>query len=205
MMLRYNQIQLNHHDGDSMSNIAWGSIPSDKPYQQAFAYFDRLPLRWAAFLFFSIECLLLLGIGWVMGNSGTWLMGLPLAGTVVMTLPPARRWPVYAAMLVVLILPTALFYEGWAAALANSLNLGAAIFFVVIFVQMRLKEQAQREKAEHLIEDVAQQALKEMRLLIYELRPPALENEGLQGALLHLYLIQSDHSLPIDYVPVAAA
>lgn len=35
------------------------------------------------------------------------------------------------------------------------------------------------------IEDVAQQALKEMRLLIYELRPLALENERLQGALHH--------------------
>jgi len=31
--------------------------------------------------------------------------------------------------------------------------------------------------------DVAQQALKEMRLLIYELRPPVLEREGLVGAL----------------------
>jgi signal transduction histidine kinase len=35
------------------------------------------------------------------------------------------------------------------------------------------------------IEEVAQQALKEMRLLIYELRPLALESEGLQGALHH--------------------
>lgn len=35
------------------------------------------------------------------------------------------------------------------------------------------------------IEQVAQLALKEMRLLIFELRPPALENEGLQGALHH--------------------
>ncbi len=35
------------------------------------------------------------------------------------------------------------------------------------------------------IEEVAQHALKEMRLLIYELRPPALEKEGLQGALHH--------------------
>jgi signal transduction histidine kinase len=33
------------------------------------------------------------------------------------------------------------------------------------------------------IEEVAQQGLKEMRLLIYELRPPALDDEGLQGAL----------------------
>jgi len=32
---------------------------------------------------------------------------------------------------------------------------------------------------------IAQQALKEMRLLVYELRPPALEQEGLIGALQH--------------------
>ena len=31
--------------------------------------------------------------------------------------------------------------------------------------------------------DITQQALKEMRLLVYELRPPALEQEGLVGAL----------------------
>jgi signal transduction histidine kinase len=35
------------------------------------------------------------------------------------------------------------------------------------------------------VEEVAQQALKEMRLLIYELRPPVLETEGLLGALHH--------------------
>jgi len=33
------------------------------------------------------------------------------------------------------------------------------------------------------IEETAQQALKEMRLLVYELRPPTLEEEGLLGAL----------------------
>jgi len=102
--------------------------------------FDRLPHRWTEFLFFFVECLLLMAIGWVLGNSGTWLMGLPLAGSVVINLPPARRWPVYAAMVVVLILPTALLYEGWSAALGNILNLVAAMFFVAVFVQMRLKE-----------------------------------------------------------------
>jgi signal transduction histidine kinase len=33
--------------------------------------------------------------------------------------------------------------------------------------------------------EIAQQALKEMRLLVYELRPSALEEEGLVGALKH--------------------
>jgi signal transduction histidine kinase len=43
------------------------------------------------------------------------------------------------------------------------------------------------EAKQHLsrIEDAAQQALWEMRLLVYELRPPALEEEGLVGALRH--------------------
>ena len=35
------------------------------------------------------------------------------------------------------------------------------------------------------IGDISQQALQEMRLLVYELRPPALETEGLVGALEH--------------------
>jgi signal transduction histidine kinase len=35
------------------------------------------------------------------------------------------------------------------------------------------------------IGEVAQQALKEMRLLVHELRPPALEKEGLLGAIHH--------------------
>jgi len=35
------------------------------------------------------------------------------------------------------------------------------------------------------VSEAMQQALKEMRLLVYELRPPALENEGLVGALQH--------------------
>jgi signal transduction histidine kinase len=33
--------------------------------------------------------------------------------------------------------------------------------------------------------EIAQQALKEMRLMVHELRPPALEEEGLLGALHH--------------------
>jgi len=56
-----------------------------------------------------------------------------------------------------------------------------------------LTETARRSAAAHDLEEVqgyldelgtiTQQALKEMRLLVYELRPPALEQEGLVGAL----------------------
>ncbi len=220
-----------------------------------FLIFDHLPLKWAAFLFFSLQTLLIFGIGWFLGNSGTWLMALPLVGWAVENLSALWRLPVYVAIMLALILPTALLYDGWPVAIANGFNLAAAIFFVVIFVQMQLREQAGREHAEKLsaqleetnqqltefaaqakelattqerhrlarelhdsvtqslysltllaagwrrlaakgqldsvedsfveIEEVAQQALKEMRLLIYELRPPALEKEGLQGALHH--------------------
>ncbi len=51
------------------------------------------------------------------------------------------------------------------------------------------REKAERGEAkrvqEHLVEigDTVQQALKEMRLLVHELRPPVLEREGLVGAL----------------------
>ncbi len=63
-----------------------------------------------------------------------------------------------------------------------------------LLYSLALLAEAGREKAErgevkrlkeHLVEigETAQQALKEMRLLVHELRPPVLEREGLVGAL----------------------
>jgi PAS domain S-box-containing protein len=62
-----------------------------------------------------------------------------------------------------------------------------------IYSSTLLTETARRSAAAHDLEQVqgyleelgaiTQQALKEMRLLVYELRPPALEREGLIGAL----------------------
>ncbi len=61
------------------------------------------------------------------------------------------------------------------------------------------------------IGDISQQALQEMRLLVYELRPPALETEGLVGALEHRLeivekragidarlIVEGDPKLPAD-------
>ncbi len=47
----------------------------------------------------------------------------------------------------------------------------------------RLKNPAQGEKFLTRLEDTARQALKELRLLLFELRPPELEQAGLVGAL----------------------
>jgi PAS domain S-box-containing protein len=63
-----------------------------------------------------------------------------------------------------------------------------ALYSVTLLAETgRLASQAaDMETAESCLErlgGVTQQALKEMRLLIYELRPPALETEGLAGAL----------------------
>jgi signal transduction histidine kinase len=51
--------------------------------------------------------------------------------------------------------------------------------------QRLLKSGKMENATEPLAElgEIAQQALKEMRLLVYELRPPTLEQEGLLGAL----------------------
>jgi signal transduction histidine kinase len=47
----------------------------------------------------------------------------------------------------------------------------------------RLNNPAQGEKYLTRLQDTARQALKELRLLLFELRPPELEQEGLIGAL----------------------
>lgn len=49
----------------------------------------------------------------------------------------------------------------------------------------RLQNVKQGERNLARLEDTSQQALKELRLLLFELRPPELEQEGLIGALQH--------------------
>ena len=113
--------------------------------------FDRLPAGWAEALFFSVQCSLVFGIGWVLGPGGHWLIGLPLAGTAVERLAPRQRWLVYVALIAVVMLPVGLRYATWTEALYNAIVVGSAIFFVAVFTQARLSEQQARENTERLM------------------------------------------------------
>ncbi len=116
--------------------------------------FDRLPVGWAEALFFSVQCSLVFGIGWMLGPGGHWLIGLPLAGTAVERLTPRQRWLVYVALIAVVMLPVGLRYATWTEALYNAIVVGSAIFFVVVFTQSRLNEQQARENAERLMAEL---------------------------------------------------
>ena len=116
--------------------------------------FDRLPAGWAEALFFSVQCSLVLGIGWVLGPGGNWLIGVPLAGFAVERLAPRRRWPVYVALIATVILPIGLRHATWTNALINGIIASSAIFFVAMFAQMRLNEQQARENAERLMAEL---------------------------------------------------
>ena len=118
--------------------------------------FDRLPAGWAAVLYFSVQCSLLFGIGWVLGPNGTWLIGAPLAGFAVERLVPRRRWPVYVAIVAAMILPIGLRHATWTSALINSVTASSMVFFVAVFTQMRLNEQQARENAEQLMAELEQ-------------------------------------------------
>jgi signal transduction histidine kinase len=111
---------------------------------------DRLPAGWAEVLFFSVQCSLLLGIGFVLGTGGSWLIGLPLAAFAVEMLAPRQRWLVHGALIAIVILPTGLRYGDWLQALLDGVMASTAIFFVAVFAQMRLNEQQARQRAEQL-------------------------------------------------------
>jgi len=113
--------------------------------------FDRLPAGWAEALFFSVQCSLVLGIGWVLGTGGSWLIGVPLAGFAVETLAPRQRWAVYVALIASMVLPLGLRHATWISALISSVTASTAVFFVAVFTQMRLNEQQAREHAEQLM------------------------------------------------------
>ena len=100
-------------------------------------------------VYFVIQCLLVFGIGMLLGPGGNWLIGLPLAGVAVERLSPRWRWVVYVAVLLVVILPIA-YYSTWGEALMNGGIITTAIFFVVMFTQLRVNEQDARIKAEEL-------------------------------------------------------
>ena len=109
----------------------------------------RLPGNIRNILFFSIQSLLVLGIGLLLGPGGSWLIGLPLVGFAVERLSPRGRWVVYIAVLLVVILPIG-YYSTWGTALLNGGIISTAIFFVVLFTQLRLNEHGARIKAEEL-------------------------------------------------------
>lgn len=109
----------------------------------------RFPEKIRIASYFVVQCSLVLGIGLLLGPGGTWLIGLPLAGIAVERLSPRWRWSVYVSVLLVIILPIA-FYATLGDALMNGAIMSTAIFFVVLFTQLRLNERGAREKAEGL-------------------------------------------------------
>ena len=80
-------------------------------------------------IYFSVQCLLVLGIGMLLGPGGNWLIGLPLAGIAVERLSSRWRWLVYGAVIVVIVLPIG-FYSTWRTALMNGGIMMTAVFFV---------------------------------------------------------------------------
>lgn len=109
----------------------------------------RFPEKTQNIIYFFVQCMLTLGIGWVLGPGGNWLIGLPLASVAVERLSPRWRWPVYLGIMAAVVLPI-LRYSTWDTALMNMLLISPAIFFVVIVTQVRINEQHAREKAENL-------------------------------------------------------
>lgn len=118
--------------------------------------FDRLPAGWADVVFFSLQCSMILGIGFMLGTGGIFLFGVPLAAYAVERLAPRERWVVYFALIVTVILPTGLRYGTWINAVINGALASTAIFFVAIFAQMRLNEQQARERVERLMVELEQ-------------------------------------------------
>lgn len=104
-------------------------------------------------IFFTVQCLLVLGIGLALGPGGNWLISLPLVSLAVEHMSARWRWLVYLGILSAGILPIWV-YSTWQTALMNVLFISPAILFVALFTQMRMNEQSARENAEQLTHDL---------------------------------------------------
>jgi signal transduction histidine kinase len=128
--------------------ISFGAIYLSLIYFEA-EILNRFPPNTKSFLFFSIQLLLVLGIGWTLGPGGNWLIGLPLVGVAVEWLSPRSRWYVYVGLIAAIVLPI-LHYSNWVTAIMNAFVISAAIFFVAALTQSRMNEQEARARAEEL-------------------------------------------------------
>jgi signal transduction histidine kinase len=128
--------------------ISFGAIYLSLIYFEA-EILGRFPHHTRNFLFFSIQLILVLGIGWTLGPGGNWLIGLPLVGVAVEWLSPRSRWYVYVGLIAAIVLPI-LHYSTWATAVMNAFVISAAIFFVAALTQSRMNEQGARARAEEL-------------------------------------------------------
>ena len=104
-------------------------------------------------IFFSIQCVFVLGIGLALGPGGNWLIGLPLVSIAVERLSPRWRWLVYLGVLATVVLPI-LYHSTWETALINALFISPGILFVALVTQIRMNEQRAREDAERLTRDL---------------------------------------------------
>lgn len=104
-------------------------------------------------IYFVLQCSLVFGIGMLLGPGGNWLIGLPLVGIAVERLSPRSRWVIYVIVLLVIVLPIG-FYSTWGTALMNGGIITTAIFFVIMFTQLRLNEQSARIQAEELAQQL---------------------------------------------------
>jgi signal transduction histidine kinase len=117
--------------------------------------FDRLPAGWAGLTFFSVQCSLVFGIGYLLGI-GNFVLGLPLVGFAVDRLKPWPRLVVYVALAAAVVLPLGMRYDTWESALISGFGVSTAIFLLAVFAHMRLKEQQGRERAERLMAELAE-------------------------------------------------
>jgi signal transduction histidine kinase len=113
----------------------------------------RFPAGTRNLIYFSVQIVLVFGIGWTLGPGGNWLMSLPLAAVAVDRLSPRGRWPVYLGIVASFVLPI-MRYSNLETALMNGLVISVALFFSVLVTQMRLNEQHARENAERLTRDL---------------------------------------------------
>jgi signal transduction histidine kinase len=128
--------------------ISFGAIYLSLIYFEA-EILGRFSPNTKSLLFFSIQLLLVLGIGWLLGPGGNWLIGLPLVGVAVEWLSPRSRWYVYVGLIAAIVLPI-LHYSTWITAVMNAFVISAAIFFVAALTQSRINEQEARARAEEL-------------------------------------------------------
>lgn len=166
------------------------------------AYFERYVTGWAKLVYFGLLIGIILTVQIIMGANGTWLLSLPLVAEAVERLKPVWRWPVFVASWLGLVTPLWLVTGDLGNTITVSFAFIPAIFFVVVFTNLRLNEREARQEAERLTKELE---AANRQLAAYTIRVEEMATAQERNRLAREIHDNLGHYLTVVHVQIEAA
>jgi signal transduction histidine kinase len=140
-------------------------------------FFARISSKRANFIYFAVQ-IPIAGLVLYFSRGNAWLIMMPLASQSVIMFSRMGVWVVNSLILITMLVNMILLTDNWRNIFQASTAFLAALFFVIVFTQMMLREQRGRTKLQNLADELseANQKLREYAVQVEELAASSERN-----------------------------